>query len=228
MAGLVFLAICLFALGHCASASARIEECLHYTENLDHRHSRAFALTAACYFDHLTGDREKLAEHCDAAMALAKEQGFQYGRAISTILYALVLSHAGHAGKAVELAQSGFQDWQATEVVLWRPLYLGIVTEVLRGAGRTDSAKATVAAALDDVGDRGERFYEPELHRLAAALAREQGLAAQTESSLKHALQTARDQGARMWELRAARDLARLWSEQGERQKAHELPIANL
>lgn len=199
------------------------QEGVLYTENVEHRHSRAFALAIASFFDHLAGDREKLAEHCLAAMTLAEEQGFQYLRAVAIMLHALVLGQVGHAGEAVELAQMGFRDWEASETVILRPYYRGMLTEVLWRAGRIEQAKATVAAALTDVHELGERWYEPELHRLAAAMAREQGLAEQAESSLASALQTARDQGARMWELRAARDLARLWSEQGEHQKAHDL-----
>jgi hypothetical protein len=37
------------------------------------------------------------------------------------------------------------------------------------------------------------------------------------------ALQIARDQGSKLLELRASTSLARLWAEQGERQKAYDL-----
>jgi predicted ATPase len=43
------------------------------------------------------------------------------------------------------------------------------------------------------------------------------------EVALQAALTVARQQRARMWELRAAYDLARLWSEQREKQKAYDL-----
>ncbi len=40
---------------------------------------------------------------------------------------------------------------------------------------------------------------------------------------LEEALRTAERQNARSWQLRSARDLARLWAENGERQKALDL-----
>ena len=43
------------------------------------------------------------------------------------------------------------------------------------------------------------------------------------QSWLKRAIDTARSQQAKSLELRAATSLARLWAEQGERQKAHDL-----
>ena len=36
-------------------------------------------------------------------------------------------------------------------------------------------------------------------------------------------MEVAHRQAARMWELRAARDLARPWAKQGNRQRAHDL-----
>ena len=45
----------------------------------------------------------------------------------------------------------------------------------------------------------------------------------QAESCFQRSLVTARRQGARLWELRAACSLARLWRDQGKRQEARDL-----
>ena len=45
----------------------------------------------------------------------------------------------------------------------------------------------------------------------------------EAESCFHEALAVARDQGARLWELRAATSLAQLWRDQGRRLKAHDL-----
>jgi predicted ATPase len=47
--------------------------------------------------------------------------------------------------------------------------------------------------------------------------------AAEAETCYQQALAVARKQGARLWELRAAVSLARLWAGQGEQRKAHDL-----
>ena len=47
--------------------------------------------------------------------------------------------------------------------------------------------------------------------------------AAEAEACYQQALAVARDQGARLWELRAATSLARLWRDQGRRAEAHDL-----
>jgi predicted ATPase len=43
------------------------------------------------------------------------------------------------------------------------------------------------------------------------------------EARFAHAAATARQQGAKLWELRATTRLARLWREQGRRGEAHDL-----
>ena len=46
---------------------------------------------------------------------------------------------------------------------------------------------------------------------------------AAAEGSYRHALSVAQGQDAKLWELRAARDLARLWRDQGKRPQARDL-----
>jgi predicted ATPase len=43
------------------------------------------------------------------------------------------------------------------------------------------------------------------------------------EAALHQSIAVAREQSARMWELRAATSLARLWADQGKRGEAHDL-----
>ena len=85
------------------------------------------------------------------------------------------------------------------------------------------------------VDNTGERFYEAELHRLKGELTL-QANGRSTESSVKEAeacLRTAIDiahkQEAKLFELRAATSLARLWQGQGKTVEARELlaPVYN-
>jgi predicted ATPase len=77
----------------------------------------------------------------------------------------------------------------------------------------------------------GHRTYESELYRLRGELLRAQNLSADSgaEASFRRAIEAARRQTARSWELRAATSLARLQRDQGYRDEARALlaPIYN-
>jgi predicted ATPase len=79
--------------------------------------------------------------------------------------------------------------------------------------------------AVDRVKRTGERWFEAELHQrrgeLLLSLAK--GELSEAEACFHRSIAVARNQGARLWELRAATSLARLWSDQGKRAQAHDL-----
>ena len=79
--------------------------------------------------------------------------------------------------------------------------------------------------ALPLVDTTGERWYEAGLYRLKGELLLQQHSDNDTEAGncFQKALDIARNQQAKSFELRAATSLARLWQRQGKRQEAHDL-----
>jgi predicted ATPase len=79
--------------------------------------------------------------------------------------------------------------------------------------------------ALARVDRLEERWFEPDLWRLKgeALVALSPERAAEAEACYQQALTVARHQDARLWELRAAMSLARLWRDQHKRAEAHDL-----
>jgi hypothetical protein len=69
----------------------------------------------------------------------------------------------------------------------------------------------------------GERWLEAELYRHKGQLLLRQGHPAAAEEFYKRALSIAREQEAKLWELRAAASLARLRRDQGRRAEARDL-----
>jgi len=103
--------------------------------------------------------------------------------------------------------------------------------------GRTQSRKgaplrrapglraSTGTGAMSAVDATSERWNEPNIHRIAGeiALMSPESDAAKAEAYFGRALEIARAQQARSWELRAATSLARLWRDQDKRQQARDL-----
>lgn len=77
----------------------------------------------------------------------------------------------------------------------------------------------------DELRTGSERYFWPDCLRWTAEYQRllPGASRASVEAAYDEALRHARAQGAKSWELVAATGLARLWSEQGEKQRARAL-----
>src|SRR6202042_2534777 len=109
--------------------------------------------------------------------------------------------------------------------VYFHPYFLMLLADTWLRLGRPDEAQTTIKEGLARAEATGEHFCTAELHRLRAraCLALDARDARVAEAALDAALAAARHQSSRIFELRAACDLARLWADRGERRNAHNL-----
>jgi predicted ATPase len=105
------------------------------------------------------------------------------------------------------------------------PAIIGKLAELQMRAGRLEEAAASVEGALAFSQDTGQAFYDPELYRLKGEilLRMQEDSEEQTESIFRQAIEIARAQESRSFELRAATSLARLWQRQDKHHAAREL-----
>jgi predicted ATPase len=100
---------------------------------------------------------------------------------------------------------------------------LAFLAEGLALQGDRAAALAAVQEGLRLARGTGEHGWDAELHRIAGMVLLAQNKLEEGEASLQQAIRIARAQEAKSLELRAARDLARLWGEQGRRTEACDL-----
>jgi tetratricopeptide (TPR) repeat protein len=84
-------------------------------------------------------------------------------------------------------------------------------------AGQIEEGAARLEQALQLVERTGERWLAAELDRQRGRLLLRQGHAEAAEELYHKALSIAREQEAKLWELRGAASLAQLWRDQGRR-----------
>ena len=108
---------------------------------------------------------------------------------------------------------------------LFVPVFQGLLADVCLKHGATEDGLTTVAEALALADATGAHLWTPEFHRLRGELllARAGADEADAEAAFRQAVDAARAQGARAWELRAAVSLSRLWQRQGKRDEARRL-----
>jgi predicted ATPase len=102
-----------------------------------------------------------------------------------------------------------------------RHALLALQTDAQLASGRPEAALASVAGGLKAVEKACGAPLEAELHRLRGeALLAGAGTVSEAEAAIEKAIDVARRQNAKSWELRAATSLARLRRQQGRPQEA--------
>jgi predicted ATPase len=148
------------------------------------------------------------------------------------VFHGWVLAVQGQAAAGVTAIQQGLAAYRATQAELSRPYFLGVLAEAYGHHRRPDLGLQALADAVTLVHATGERFYEAEIYRLQGELLLAQtGTRRHTTGKSIHeadvcfqrALQIARRQQARAFELRAAVSLSRLWHQQGKAMPARRL-----
>ena len=147
------------------------------------------------------------------------------------IFHGWTLTQQGQAQEGLEQFHQGTMDYHATGAELGRPHYLALLAEAYGTMEQPETGLTALTEALMLVDTTGERWYESECYRLKGELLLQQSSDhhAEAESAFHHALEIARNQQAKSFELRAATSLARLWQQQGKRQEAYDLlaPVYN-
>jgi predicted ATPase len=94
----------------------------------------------------------------------------------------------------------------------FEPFYLGLLAEALAGGGEVEVGLEVLAEALARGEVSGQKGNDAELHRLRGDLLRQrpEPNLNECEACFREALATAREQGTRGYELRAAVSLVRL------------------
>jgi predicted ATPase len=171
----------------------------------------------------LVGDNAALDKWVDQLVAVTTDQGFPQWRALGTILRGWVKVENGEVAEGISLLRSGSTAHCATGAELLVPHHTALLARACEIAGQVEEALALLDEALQIVERTGERWFAPELNRHKGRLLLRQGHAEAAEELYRKALNIAEEQGAKLWELRAAASLARLRRDQGRPAEARNL-----
>jgi predicted ATPase len=161
----------------------------------------------------------------DQLIAICEEHGFANWRAMAIALKGWATARSGNPEAGASLLVKGLDQWRATGARLMVPYLLGLLAEVRALQGRWQEADEHIAQGLELIAENGDRVFAPGLLRLRGQLAPDtMDRAGEPNATwLRGAIAAAREQDARLEELRAATSLARILAERGERQQAVDL-----
>jgi predicted ATPase len=136
-----------------------------------------------------------------------------------------VRARSGRAEEGVIEIRRGIAELQVARVALGWPTHLLGLATALKHADRADEALGVLGEALDAVETTIERRAEANIHCFKGELLRSAGAPdlSGAESCYQRALEIARTQHAKLWELRTVTALARWRVSQGRGREALEL-----
>jgi class 3 adenylate cyclase/tetratricopeptide (TPR) repeat protein len=171
----------------------------------------------------LVGDDMALGEQADQLVSFTIEQGFRQWHAQGTIYRGWVQARNGHVAEGMPLLRDGITAFRASGTEAWLPHFLALRASACDLAGEAEEGLSLLDEATQIVDRTGERWLEAELYRLRGQLLLRRGHAEAAENSYREALRIAREQEAKLWELRAAASLARLCRDRGHRGQVRDL-----
>jgi DNA-binding NtrC family response regulator/predicted ATPase len=223
---MAYLGRVLWFRGYPDQALQRSEQALSLARENQRALSIAQAMGLLTNVHQVRGDLDQTREWVERTLAYSVERGFPYWTALARILQSWSRGVQGPDAEAIEHIRRGLERYEATGARLGQSWFLALLGEMYGRIGDATEGLAALAKAEKLITETGEGYYEAEIHRLAGDLRLQQGgpaAASEAEVSYRRAIEVARRQGARGWELRAATSLARMWRSHGKAAEGREI-----
>jgi class 3 adenylate cyclase/predicted ATPase len=175
----------------------------------------------------VTGDAAAAGAVAPALAAVVDRVAWLRGHA--EVLQGWLLGKSGAVDAGIAQIRQARETAGRIQDRMWWPLFLLCEAELLIEAARFEEALATLTECRRMIELTGQSYVRPEVYRQRAVALGGSGAAArEVEAALETALNIARRQGLRFYELRAATSLARFWMRTGRVAEAQALlaPVA--
>jgi predicted ATPase len=233
----------LWIIGRPDRALERIDQALQLAQALSEPHGLAHACFFAAILHQLRREVRRAQDFAEAGIAISRKHELVLYEAMATIVRGWALTEQGNKLEGIEQMREGIAAHKATGTEVLLPHFLALLAEALGKDGQADEGLRQLEEALAIAHRNGDRYYEAELYRIKGELllVRTRGLRSdaaetiegraeaettvfeQVESCFRRSFETARQQKAESWKLRAAMSLSHLYEDQGRRGPAYDL-----
>jgi adenylate cyclase len=217
-----FSSLCPWFLGFPNRATKTMDKAFAVVRSLDSKVGNELVHYSATLVFFMVRERERMREHADTLVPLATELGNPFRRAIGEFYLGWFDSVACDRPEGMARIQRALADLRATGTLTFRPIILSLFAQLQCRFGQYEEALAAIGEALAIIEKIGERAFEAEVHRTKGELELAKGVsnAVQAEQSFRTAIDIARRQKAKSWELRTTVSLARLLRDTNRRDEA--------
>jgi len=219
-----YLAWCLLYLGHHDRARAMTEKAIALAKRAEHPLSLANVLLHAAVHYLERRDAERALALSSELIALAEPHGFPMFVGAGRFFRGCAWADSGDDAAGIAEMEAALGELAKIGTGIGAPGFLTLFGDRLRRVGRYDEALVFLGLGLDRSSAQGAPWVDAELHRLHAETLLDKGDAPdEAEARLARALEIARSQENRFFELRVAMGLARVRQRQGRRDEARAL-----
>jgi predicted ATPase len=218
-------ALTLWALGYPDAGRRDAERALREARQIGHAATLLFALTVTWLTQLFYGNFREAIAQADEAVTLGGEKGAVFWKGVGMMFKPCASALAGDAANGAQTIASSIAFFRSTGATVLLPFIQSCLARAHAASGQFDDAWQSIDTATTMLETSGERWCEVEVHRTAGeiALMLPAPDTAKAQTCFERAVEIARAQQARSWELRAATSLARLWRDQGRRIEANDL-----
>jgi len=213
-----FLGVCLTILGFADSGTARIAAGISHAKTLNHLVSLNLGLRRACVQNMLRKDTQQVLNLSNELAALRDVYETYQGSWEGTFFQDWAQLYARADPVRFDRVWTFLDHLDRANIWAWLPFHMASAAELSGRHGDLDTAAALLKRAEELVNITGGRWCEAEIMRLRARFDTRNSEDAAT--FLGASLEIARQQGAKLWELRTATDLAALLSDQKKHAEA--------
>src|SRR5262244_2788255 len=225
-----WLGVVVWALGEVDQAIHLLDRALSLARQSGHLPTIAWAHAYRCRFAGVCRKPGLARLHAEEVLRLAREHGLPMRLADGSFYHGWARWCAGD-GDGEAAMREGLALWNEMHYRLFAPLTGTLLAECEAEAGRAEVGLATLDAQLAAIEQTGERWFDAEVHRVRGELLLKQRRrpdVAAAEAAFMRALEIARSQQTRIFELRASLSLAKLYQTTGRDHVASELLVPAL
>lgn len=213
----------LWLRGESLHASQMAEAAIADAESLGHPASYCIALIWAGEVFLWSREYPRYGEAISTVSMLAAKHSLMPYQAVVDGLRGALLAGTGNYVEAERTVKKGIAAMSEVRYEMLASVFASALARAQLGQGRFQDALDTVDQAIDRVHRDGDVVRLPELLVVKARGVIGIGGTSEAEESLKLAMRIARQHGTAAWELRAAVELARLWTGVGRSSDAARL-----
>ena len=218
------LALSHWVLGYPDRAIAISDSVKSRLKGIQNPYLESHYLGFAGFLHQFMGNEDLVLILAESNVALSEEHGFPLNQKWASMLIGWTEAVSGKWEESLEVLQDGLAFWQGVGMKAMVPYWHSLIVPILGRLERYEDAKGMLDDSIDYMESTQHRFFEPEIHRVNGDILKNQGAdPEEVASHYQKAINVARKQKAKSYELRAVMSLGRLWQEQGKTKEAYDL-----